>query len=224
MDYRMLMIKAVVLDFDGTMCRLFENYDLHDLKSKLQAELLKYNISLDGFDDCFDAFRLADRQLPSRHQRQAALSDINRIVMNAECKAVNTGVDIDGLPLFIDLCKERGIELGIATNNSKECIEIFLESRGMAREIPIIGRDIYHLERMKPDPWTLNRVMEILGVNRENVLFLGDHPTDYQCAVAAGVHFIGLAATARKKKRFQQKQSAVRLKENYYEMIEYLSL
>lgn len=219
------MKHAVVLDFDGTMCRLFENYDLGHVKIELQSELRQFGIQFLGYDDCFDVYKAICAQLPDDSQKKiAALAAAERIIAKAECDAVDTGTDIAGLKKFIEYCKEHGILLGIATNNSAECIEKYMLSRGIDRNIPIVGRDVNHPEHMKPSPWTLKKVINLLGVGRESVIFVGDNPTDYLCAVAADVDFIGIAPTEKKKKRFEQLHNTIQLAENYYKFMEILCL
>ena len=54
MDYRELTKKTIVLDFDGTVCRLFANYDLQDTKRALEKMLPGYGVDFSGYDDWFD--------------------------------------------------------------------------------------------------------------------------------------------------------------------------
>lgn len=66
--------------------------------------------------------------------------------------------------------------------------------------IPVYGRNPLCLEHLKPNPWSLNNVIKDLRVSKEQVLFLGDNPTDLECSLSAGVDFIAITSTEKKKK------------------------
>lgn len=220
MDHGKLIKSAVILDFDGTICRLFEGYDLRRVKAELCRSLSRYKVELSDSQGCFEAYGAICRQL-SRDvgERTEALMAADQILMEAECQAVETGVDVEGVRAFMERCLEAGIALGIATNNSEKCVEKYLRSRGMGGEIPIAGRDGNHPERMKPNPWTLNRTMDRLGVRRNGVLFIGDNPTDYRCARAAEVDFAAMVSTQKKRARFEGLQDRVTMFESYYDLL-----
>ena len=48
--------ESVVLDFDGTMCLLFQNHDLAATRRRMHEELGRFSIGFDEALDAFDAF------------------------------------------------------------------------------------------------------------------------------------------------------------------------
>lgn len=219
MDYRELTKKTIVLDFDGTVCRLFANYDLQDTKRALEKMLPEYGVDFSGYDDCFDVYRAICSQIPELPRRTCALAAAEHIIEQAECEAVDTSTDIPGLDSFFTFCGTNHIRLGVATNNSPKCVLKYWKKKGLTPLPPIVGRDAFHTELLKPDPWSLNKVIEMLCVPKRDVLFIGDNPTDYECAVAAQVAFLGIAATEKKRKRFETRNISTILMKSYNELL-----
>jgi len=48
------------------------------------------------------------------------------------------------------------------------------------------------VERPKPHPAHLIELAARLGVGRDEILLVGDHRTDYECAQAAQIPFVGI--------------------------------
>ncbi|MEY8428681.1 HAD-IA family hydrolase [Lachnospiraceae bacterium 46-15] len=220
MDYGKLTKKAVVLDFDGTICHLFGHYDLKAVNLELQRSLLMCGVNFEGYEDCFDAFKCINNQQLDANVMEKALITANRIIEKAECEAVNTSTEILGLTEFMEYCMEQGVRLGIASNNSPGCIHLYLKKKSLDKRIPVWGRDIHNLSHLKPDPWSLNKVVEEINISKEQVLFVGDNPTDYECSLAAEVDFIAIASTEKKKKRFEKLESGCLLINNYFELLD----
>lgn len=219
MDYGKLKKKAIVLDFDGTICRLFENYDLQAVSNHLRDSLVKYGVNFEETQDCFNVFDVIKSQVTDSEQRKQAMIAADEILQFAECQAVNTAVEISGIKEFLDYCKRNQILFGVATNNSPQCIRQYLKMRELNIYIPVYGRNPLCLEYLKPNPWSLNNVIKDLGVSKEQVLFLGDNPTDLECSLSAGVDFIAIASTEKKKKRFERAKLTCEILENYYELL-----
>ncbi len=195
-------MKMVILDFDGTICRLFANYNMNDLILKLQNVISKYGIRTRKLQDCFDVFEIIEKSINDENKRFLALTEADEIITKAECEAVDTGIDIEGVKSFISLCNANNIYISIATNNSKLCIEKYFKSRNIIGTIPIVARDRQHLERMKPSPWMINKIKKVFTIESADILFIGDTPSDFQCACAADVDFIGITVTEKKKTDF----------------------
>ena len=120
MDYGKLKKKAIVLDFDGTICRLFENYDLQAVSNHLHDSLVKYGVNFEENQDCFNVFDVIKSQVTDSEQLKQAMIVADEILQFAECQAVKTAVEISGIKEFFDYCKRNQILLGVATNNSPQ--------------------------------------------------------------------------------------------------------
>ncbi|MFR2768242.1 MAG: hypothetical protein ACLTAI_08130 [Thomasclavelia sp.] len=58
-----------------------------------------------------------------------------------------------------------------------------------------------------------------MRVSKEQVLFLGDNPTDLECSLSAGVDFIAIIFNREKEKRFERAKLTCEILENYYELL-----
>lgn len=212
-------IKAIILDFDGTIVRLFEKYDLDKTKEKLRSSLCQYGVDFSMSQDCFEIFNSISTQLACCIDRKnAALELANEIIVSAECEAIYTGIEVNGFLRFLSECKRNGMLIGIASNNSVDCIVHYLEQKGVSLDIPIAGRDVFHVERMKPNPSTIIQIMHSLDVNIDDTLFVGDTVTDYLCAKQLGMRFIGMVPTDRKRYRLKNECSGVQLVQDFDEL------
>lgn len=83
---------SLVFDFDGTMCRLFSNYDLHATVLQLCSAMKKYNIDFSQERDSFDVFSaITNDHSLSADAKKAALTEANDIITSAEIDAVDSG-------------------------------------------------------------------------------------------------------------------------------------
>ncbi len=87
----------------------------------------------------------------------------------------------------IEECKNRGIKVAVNTNKTKYHTDMALEIIEMDKlfDCVVSGGDV---DRFKPDPQGVNKIMEELGVtNKNEVLYVGDGIIDYNTAINAGV-------------------------------------
>lgn len=197
-------IRAVVLDFDGTLFQLFRHWDMAGLSAALRTRMEKYGVEFPEGLDGFEIFSQVLHQIPADDRaRRTALLEADRILAEAERAAVDTGELVPGADMGLRRLREAGFRVGIATNNSPGCVEAFLEQYLPGTVLPVAGRVGDMPERMKPDPWTALRMLRMLDVPPEEAVLVGDSPRDFQCACAAGCGFLGMAPTRRKRERLR---------------------
>jgi len=87
------------------------------------------------------------------------------------------------------LMKVPNLKLGICTNRSSGIAEWIL-----SRALPEIPFEIYggsdSVSEKKPSPKHLTELITKVGLEPENVWYLGDHPVDQEAAQGAGVNFV----------------------------------
>lgn len=219
MDNRKLNIKAVVLDFDGTICRLFEGYNLKQTSHNLSEKLSHYNVDFDKHLDPFDVYKTICDQCQDSNIRKKILRCADNIITHAECEAINSGIDVYGFDVFLNYAEKKQLSIAIATNNSEKCVEEYLKLKRIKTHIPIIGRDGEHPERMKPNSWTLQKVIDVLDLSNNDVLFVGDTINDYNCARSQNVSFVGMAATEKKLIRLQNIEDDIIIVNDFFEFM-----
>lgn len=211
--------KAVVLDFDGTVFRLFCNYNLDKIKIELMSLLNTYEVEFNLENDAFDVFeKIFNSDLDSQIKK-CMLEKVNEIIKGAEIDALNTGVLIDGFSDFLRWMDSKKFSLAIVTNNSEECVREFFSRYYNRMDCVIVGRDCQRPDLMKPNPYMLDKMCELLNLSRNEICFVGDSVRDYNCALAFGCDFIGMAPTSKKKRKLQTRNGNIIIVEDYIELI-----
>ena len=210
---------GLVFDFDGTMCRLFKNYSLNQVVAELHDRMKKYgyNFSLDK--DAFDIFEFIGIQENLNNRKKIELyGEMNQVLVSAEMEAVKSCELVNGVNEVIPLLKKSGYKIGVATNNSVECVSEFLNLHCSKMDIPIVGRVGKSPELMKPNKWSLIEVLKKMDCSVGNSIFFGDTQRDYECAKNAACKFIGVAPNDKKLKRLQRIKPEIDIVSDFYDL------
>ena len=223
MDSLQITNTALLFDFDGTMYRLFANYDLKKVILELRETVKKYGVDFSLECDSFDIFSEVIRQtVEDSNERENALFEANQILTNAEIEAIGSGELVDGVERVFPYLKAKGYSIGIATNNSAECINAFLEQYCSNIKVPVAGRIGTKPNLMKPNPWSIFAVLRQLNRLPQDAIFIGDTQRDFFAAKNVGCKFIGMAPTSRKREKLLQVISDSDLVSNYWELLDKL--
>ncbi len=97
----------------------------------------------------------------------------------------------EGITKLLEALKQMGIKSVVLSNKSQLGVEKNING--------IFGAGVFDLiygERdgipKKPDPTSLNMIIEELGLSKSEILYVGDTATDMQTALRAGVTSIGV--------------------------------
>jgi phosphoglycolate phosphatase len=94
-----------------------------------------------------------------------------------------------GIRELLKWLKERGCLLAVATNAYRRSTLETLEHLGIRDFFDAVA-SYDDVARGKPAPDMLLKILEELGVAREEALFIGDGPRDRMAAEAAGIDFL----------------------------------
>ncbi|MEV7376182.1 HAD hydrolase-like protein [Streptomyces sp. NPDC090301] len=98
----------------------------------------------------------------------------------------------------------------VVSNNSAECVRVFLELHGLDEYVTkIVGRPSEQLHLMKPNPFPLITAAELMHIDVTSCTLIGDSLTDIQAAHAAGATVIGYANKPYKADLFTEAQADV---------------
>lgn len=99
-------------------------------------------------------------------------------------------VPYDGIPQLLTALRKRGIKVAVLSNKidsaSQQLIEYFFPEK-----TDVVFGEHVGVPR-KPDPTSCRMVMQQLGVQPEQVLYVGDSGTDMQTAKNAGLYAVGV--------------------------------
>ena len=106
-------------------------------------------------------------------------------------------VPYDGIPQLLTALRKRGIKVAVLSNKidsaSQQLIEYFFPGK-----TDVVFGEHVGVPR-KPDPTSCRMVMQRLGVQPEQALYVGDSGTDMQTAKNAGLYAVGVTWGFRSK-------------------------
>jgi len=114
----------------------------------------------------------------------------------------------EGITALLSSLTERDVKIGVYSNKPHDAT-----LKVMAHFFPGITFDAIIGQRpgfpVKPDPGGALEILTIMGLPREEVLYLGDTATDMQTAKAAGLQAIGALWGFREKAELEESGAAL---------------
>lgn len=181
----MSRIKAVIFDMDGTLLNSIDditdsvNYimDQYGLK-KWTVDEIKYKVGS-------GAAKLIERSVPEGRDNpkfQDILKDYEAYYFE-HCN-IKTGPYNNILPMLKAL-SEKGYKLAIVSNKSMDAV-VELKDKYFGEYVSVAVGVTDRLKR-KPAPDECFEAMKLLGVEKEDCIYVGDSEVDYQTAVNTGI-------------------------------------
>lgn len=185
------MIKAIIFDMDGTTVDSIKSithfvnqtmkkfgYDTisvekckqlvgHGAKSLIKSALNEVCADFENFDKIFESYRNAYDSNP--------------------CYLAES---YDGILEMLTQLKDKGIKLGILSNKTDKTVQK-INSAVFGTIFDVCQGDIEGVP-LKPDPTSLLEMIKGLGIEKDEVLYVGDTNVDIFTAKNAGVLSIGV--------------------------------
>ncbi len=112
-----------------------------------------------------------------------------------------------GVDRCVRLLSERGMRLGIVSIKLAYLLRASLDKYGLLGYFQyVLGGD--EVKTPKPDPEGLLRMLELFGVEKNELLYIGDSLVDEKAAEAAGVDFCAMLLGGTRAEQFQEKNRA----------------
>lgn len=189
-------LRAVIFDLDDTL--VWSTVDFPKFKHLVIDRIEEFGDDRSLYDPRETIVRIVDRfedrmrgrGVPEAEVR-AMLAELDRIMDAVELEKVDETKALPGAAETLAFLRERGVRVGILTRGCAA-----YAAKAMARTG--LGGLVDAMEcrnsdtRPKPYPDSYLRLTDALGVDKDETLFVGDHPIDAQCASNAGVPFIGV--------------------------------
>jgi len=209
-------MRAVIFDLDGTLIN--SSIDIRGMKESL----LEYTHRL-GFERCnltpqnttVEIVRAVSNYLRENCASDGAVEDVMRElseIMNVyELKSVDSASPVEGALETLGEVKALGLKIGVLTRGCEEYTVRSLEITGMLRFVDAIEARC-DLNLAKPNPASIFNMCSKLDVDPEDVVFVGDHPLDVECAVKANVEMVGIANAPPKEEGLRSQGCATVLR------------
>lgn len=189
-DEVMRSARALLLDFDGPVCRVFSGHPNIAAATELRRYLDGVGIELpDQFASNRDPLKLLQWVGEAHPEHVEPVEDV---LINEEETAAKSAEPTTGAATVIHHAHRAGWPIAIVSNNGAPAISRYLHIHELADCISaIVGRPYGQPERMKPQPDIVRAGIEMLDVPAESCVLVGDSPTDMTAAIAAGAVPIG---------------------------------
>lgn len=162
------MLKAVILDMDGTITQ--PTIDWKRLRERIAAPPDK--TILDHI-----------ASLPEDAAREA-----EAILIETEREGTENAPLNDGMDELLEAIVQRGIRSAIVTNNHRSAMETVIANHGLCVDVALSRDD----GLLKPAPDLILIALDVLDCTASEAIGLGDGRYDLEACTAAGVPFVYL--------------------------------
>ncbi|MET7460411.1 HAD family hydrolase [Nonomuraea sp. NPDC005501] len=184
--------RAVLLDFDGPVCKVFAGLPAPEVAARLKRLLQDEGAELPR-----DVVELDDPLKVLRRTADFAPELVDKVeaaLMANEIEAADSAEITPGVRELLAACADAGRPVVIVSNNSKPAIDRFLgrvELNGSV--IGVVGRPTGNPGEMKPHPRSVLNACEMAEVQPEEAVLIGDSGFDMEAAANAGARSIAYA-------------------------------
>jgi len=189
-------IKAVAFDLDGTLIKT--SVDFKKMKREIICLFGSFGIDQNLFTTSELTYTIIQRGLGLLtsqgipDDRIAVMdADITRIMNRVELESIPRVEAVPGVQETLSTLRDYGMSIGLITRGCRAYTLAALDKIGVSDMIDVIlARD--DVDRPKPHPFHLLELAKRLEVDRGEIVLIGDHRSDFLCAQAAQVAFVGI--------------------------------
>lgn len=180
--------RAVLVDLDGPLTRLFPDPRHFELAARLAQQLPTHSESPSSeAHDHIEILRYAAENHPDR------VSSLESIAAEAELSAAATAKPAAGAGAFLRAAKDAGYAVAVVSNNADPAVRLALKTCGLADLVDeVSARAGTALFRLKPAPDLILDAMGALGVAAAHCTFYGDTVSDVIAGQRAGLRVVGV--------------------------------
>jgi HAD superfamily hydrolase (TIGR01549 family) len=216
-------ILGIIFDLDGTLIKSVVDFP------KMKKRMIEYiqNLKLKNLDYTTNQttneiiLDLNDKMVDenfSENDKKNIFNNISEILTEVEFENIEKVKLLPGVKETIEEFNMLGIKMGILTRASDKYTIATLELTLLKRFFSVVvTRDDFTLLKAKPDLVALNYTINKMNVPPENILFVGDHEIDYNCAKVGGIRFVGVLVGAYNR-NILNNLSGIEMVEDFHEL------
>ena len=214
------MIKGIIFDLDGTTLSTIE-----DITDSLNDALNEYGIEVKSTQEAMKNvgsgyLKLVQAFAPDSFSQEKVKEMADRYRDIYAQNYSNKTRPYPGIVELLEKLQKKGIQLAVNSNKSDSSTKglinkyfpgiTFVEVFG-ARE------GVKH----KPDPQAANEIAQLMGLNKDEILYIGDSETDIQTAKNAGMKSVGCLWGYRDRETLENSKADI-IVEKAEEILNYL--
>lgn len=179
------------MDMDGTLTKF--NLDYTSARQRILREFDRLNVRTENMNEQTSIFLILKelKATIDAHTFEVLRANVNRILEKTEVKAAKEVTLHPGVLETLQELRNRGIRIGIVTNNGQAGTALTLKRYQMQSYFDtVVTRDNY--KEVKPDAAPIHRALMELQVHRQEAIFVGDGTWDIVAAKAAGLQSVAV--------------------------------
>jgi putative hydrolase of the HAD superfamily len=188
-DDSLATIKALILDFDGTILDTetawYEAFREAYLEHEVELTLDMYGKCIGTSSHVFDPYEYLITELNISLDRASFRQGIHD--RHTE-KMAHEGIR-PGILDYLAAAKELGLRIGLASSSKRAWVDTYLAQLGISDYFETI-RTAEDVALVKPHPELYELALKDLGVMPNEAIAIEDSPNGARAAAAAGMHYI----------------------------------
>jgi phosphoglycolate phosphatase-like HAD superfamily hydrolase len=174
--------ELIIFDFDDTIGHLTVRWDL------VKQEIIEYAKGNGReFDPATHVIYIANEVSKTEEGKKKVVEVFRKY--ESKCVDDNSYLMFPSMVGLLKDLRDAGYRIAIGTGNNVATVSDILEARGLRDLVElIVGIDAVRFA--KPDPETLDMIVEKLGMSKEKILFIGNSEFDVMTGEAAEVETI----------------------------------
>jgi len=191
-----MAVKAVVFDLDGTIVSF--NIDYMAVRADARGFLIKTGLPasvLSINESIFEMLKKTEIFMKNNGLSEKTFEDTRRKVLaiaeKHELEAAKTTSLFPGVTETLDALKKANMKIGLCTINSEKSVNYILKRFRIAKFFnAIVSRD--SVRYVKPNTEHLEKTLNALGAQPQEVMVVGDSAIDMKCAKELNTMAVGL--------------------------------
>lgn len=186
------MKKLIIFDLDGTLLNTIADL-AHSTNHALQTlgypthEVASYNFMVgNGINKLFE------RALPEGEKTEENVLRVRKeFLLHYDRHNADESRPYLGIPELLETLQHKGYKLAVASNKYQAATEKLIAHYFPGiRFVAVFGQ--HEGVKVKPDPAVVHDILQIAGVSKDEVLYVGDSGVDMQTAIHSGVTSCGV--------------------------------
>lgn len=196
------MIKGIIFDLDGTLLNTID-----DLTNSVNDTLKFFNDERRNTNEQTMAMvghgmkNLIKNLFPGKDE-SFILKALDVFLDAYARQYTNCTKPYDGIKELIDSLIEKGYKVGVNSNKNNDYTLHLIKLHFPNMNVKYVT-GVKPGDKIKPDPTNVNEVIKKMELNNDEVLYVGDSPTDYQTSKNANLKFVGVGWGYRTKEQIQ---------------------
>jgi phosphoglycolate phosphatase len=196
LNTRIRTVKAVVFDLDDTLVE--STVDFPKFKRLVVDRIASFGENRRDYSPNETIVAIIGR-FEERERRAGVpemeikrrLAELDKIMDEVEMERVAETVAYEGAARLLEILKRNDIKIGILTRGCHDYASSALSRTGLMSLVDAIECRNSKI-KAKPNPEAYLKLVDALGVTKDETIFIGDHPIDANCAANAGVPFVAV--------------------------------